>query len=742
LNAQYKAFQNKNNKNDNFMLEPPIFPKPKKKSRSIWLPLSLLIVFVVLMIVTFGYSYTHSAGDKEKIALASDLSLLSQQLVTSVISSTRSGSSSFDRLQELKDRFEVKFQKLQEVEENGAKLGMAVDNLDHVRISWKPFAKQVNFVLESRQAITRARQYAETVYETLPALQLSAEQVVLRLEEEKGHTSQLNTSISQLILLQKLQNSLLMMLEGKSDVESVTREFANNIVLFGDKLDILMDGDSRKKIPPVSNPQAKYFILEISSKFNGLGEKIGALLDYATVLQQVHLATRNSELLGKDLFDATRNVEVQITDRGSYLQNISMGGYLAAVLAIVSLLWLISSLYAEGKERLRVTEKENAQNQEAIMNLLDEMTALSEGDLTVSAKVTEDITGAIADAFNYTVEALRSLVTRINNTSTHLIEYADKANQTAGLLSLASKEQSDEVVAASSTIITISESVDRVSKYTANSATVAQNSLEISRQGVNTVRETISGMHSIREQVQATAKRIKRLSESSQEVSHISQLMNDIAEQTQLLALNASIQMSSAGDAGKGFGHVAEEVQQLAKRALATSRKVDVLVKTMQEDTKETVASMEDTISHVVVGTASAEKAGNALGEVESESARLAKLMSNIAKATGEQSVLAGQASDKMVAIQDITLQAFERVNETTELINNLTQTANEMQESIYRFTLAEMQAERDDEVPAEEENNPKLDLHPYKDEYESSMDVAVQNTQEKNKELKQTVEA
>lgn len=655
--------------------------------KPVWISLFFLLLFVALMIASFTYSYRQSSADKSRITLAADLTLLSQQLMTSTISTVKSNTGSFEQIAEQKSAFEKKFKAL-EIAEEHAGFALNNDSLDELRITWKAYANLLEEILSHKDAVNKTHAYAETVYDTLPALQVAAEQVVLRLEQEHDSVEQLNIAISQLIILQKLQNSLLLMLEGRNDVHAVIQEFTQNTVRLDNQLDRLLRGDKKKNLKAVSNPGARFYLEEIEKQFGGLSEKISALLDNATMLQQIYTSVNSSEVLGKELFAATALLQSTITGRESLLRKISITGYILAGLSLISLIMLAYALVYDHRLRLRLTEEENARNQEGIMHLTDRMTALSQGDLTTAARISTDITRSIAGAFNHTVEALRDLVTKINVTSGRLNNYADQADQTAEDLSHASQEQSNEVISASAAINQIAENVTQIAVFTVNSAEVAKKSFAISREGANTVRETLSGMQAIREQVQITAKRIKRMSESSQEVSHISQLMNDIAEQTQVLALNASIQMSSAGDAGKGFGGVAEDVQLLAKKAVATSKKAEVLVRTMQTDTQKTVAAMEETIAHVVDGTSSAEKAGKALSLVENESSRIAKLMMAIARVTREQEQLSKSAQAKMVTIQDITMQAFERVNETTELINSLTSTANELQVSVYRFKL------------------------------------------------------
>jgi len=702
----------------------------KRSRKPVWLAIAFLLLFIVLMVGSFSYSYSQTALDNKRITLIADLNLLSQQLNTTTLKAVKGGNDSFAELERQRRAFKDKFKRLRQLNESSSITKN--DALDGLRLSWASYEENLEYILKFKSAINDTHTFAKTVYVTLPEIQRTAEQVVLRMEEEKSDTKQLNIAISQLILLQKLQNNLLLMLEGKNEVANLIQGFVRNTMSFDEKLKDLLGGSREKKLNAVDSKAIRFYLLDMEKQFNGLSEQISELLDNATLMQTVYDAVDLGINLGETLFSQAQLLKDRVDSRATVLGNVSIAGYAFGILAFMSLLGLAYALLYEQRERLRFTEEENEKNQEAIMHLMSRMTSLSQGDLTVSAKVSSGVTGSIADVFNYTIESLRGLVTQINGTSEQLNAYAQQANQTAENLLAASQEQSDEVMDASVAINTITENVKRVADYTVNSAHVAKKSLEISRQGADTVRETLEGMHAIREQVQVTAKRIKRLSESSQEVSHISQLMNDIAEQTQVLALNASIQMTSVSDAGKGFGSVAEEVQMLAKKAMATSRKAEVLVRTMQSDTQETVTSMEETITHVVQGTTAAENAGKALEEVETESARIAKLMANIAKVTKDQRDLASRSKDKMLSIQELNLQAFERVNETTEMINNLTSASDELQVSVYRFKLPKLDSMHMDVEKENSKHNHDEHAEPESRYGENS----IENRQESDKAL------
>ncbi len=313
--------------------------------------------------------------------------------------------------------------------------------------------------------------------------------------------------------------------------------------------------------------------------------------------------------------------------------------WLVPALLAVGLCFLLAALFMalsmrRAAERQRASsdaqKKETERNQQAIMRLLDEMSNLAEGDLTVQATVTEDITGAIADSVNYAVEALRKLVTTINQSAIQLDGAARQTQALASHLAKASSAQSKQIGSATESIGAMAASIEEVSGNAERAADVARHSVDVAHKGGDAVRRTIDGMNTIRETIQETSKRIKRLGESSQEIGNIVELISDIAEQTNILALNASIQASMAGEAGRGFAVVADEVQRLAERAATATKQIEVLVRTIQTDTNEAVVSMERSTTDVVGGALLAENAGAALQEIEQVSNQIASLVQNI----------------------------------------------------------------------------------------------------------------
>jgi twitching motility protein PilJ len=361
---------------------------------------------------------------------------------------------------------------------------------------------------------------------------------------------------------------------------------------------------------------------------------------------------------------------------------------IAAVLAIAAT-WMSFS----GEDTRRAAERQNAQNernQAAILRLLDELGSLADGDLTVQATVTEDITGAIADSINYAIEALRELVATIEDSAIKIDGAARQTRATGGHLAQASETQSKQVGDASESIARMAASIEAVSGDSERSADVARHSVDVAHKGGDAVRRTIEGMNTIRETIQDTSKRIKRLGESSQEIGNIVELINDIAEQTNILALNASIQASMAGEAGRGFAVVADEVQRLAERSANATRQIEVLVNTIQSDTNEAVVSMERSTTDVVGGALLAENAGAALDEIESVSNQIASLVQNISSTAGEQAVAAADVTRNMGVLREVSSQTAEATSATSDSIGKLADLASQLRSSVAGFRLPE----------------------------------------------------
>ncbi len=409
-----------------------------------------------------------------------------------------------------------------------------------------------------------------------------------------------------------------------------------------------------------------------------------------TALGELKQAYQVSRQLTNVFTFELQNEAIKLADYSVKLLQYFLIGLALLGALISAAIYILGKRQAAATENaMKLLEQDGQNNQMAVLDLLDEMGDLSEGDLTVKAQVKENITGAIADSINYTIESLRSVVTEINRASEQVNTATGAAQSTSVALLEAAEMQSQQITDTAQAVSGMSTSILQVANSANQAAQVAQRSLQAATQGSQAVQNTIAGMNGIREQIQETSKRIKRLGESSQEIGEIVELISDITEQTNILALNAAIQAASAGEAGRGFTVVAEEVQRLAERSSEATKQIGAIVKTIQTDTNSAVAAMEKSTEGVVEGAKLSDAAGQALTEIETVSNNLARLIQSISTATEAQTNAATQVANNMQQIQEITSLTTQGTKQTADSVGQLSTLAAELRQSVAGFKLS-----------------------------------------------------
>jgi twitching motility protein PilJ len=553
---------------------------------------------------------------------------------------------------------------------------------------WRAMLEQSQAVLDGRAASLKAQQAAADVRDFTPQLLAAASNVAKSLGGGMPDSLRRNFERFELRAL-AIEQDLGALADGTVPVETASHRLGESLEFMSQFVAGLSGEPNTLGIVrpgAVADEAARL----LGGVFRGEAQLVRGTIALGEQLEQLQAARNALAETGTALYASVAKAEQAGAGATTgWLARPWLPLALIGIAALaLALAWMMHASAASDRRAAEAATEQNERNQRAILRLLDEISNLADGDLTVQATVTEDITGTIADSINFAIEALRELVMTINGTA---IRVEGTARQTQALsthLAKSSVAQSRQIGAASESVTAMATSVEEVSGNAERSSDVARHSVDIAQKGVDAVRRTIDGMNAIRENIQETSKRIKRLGESSQEIGNIVELINDIAEQTNILALNASIQASMAGEAGRGFAVVADEVQRLAERAANSTRQIEVLVRTIQADTNEAVVSMERTTTDVVGGALLAENAGAALEEIEQVSNQIASLVQNISASARQQSTVAQSISRNMQVLREISSQTADSTSSTSSSIGRLAELSAQLRKSVSGFRL------------------------------------------------------
>ncbi|MDD5403234.1 MAG: methyl-accepting chemotaxis protein [Sulfuricella sp.] len=650
---------------------------------------STLVIFLILAVATLVYNTVRVGRNAEYVATSTEMQMLSQRIAKSAQQAAQGNTAAFRQLDESEKRFDRSLKKLVNggdgLPASPASVQPLLKELDK---KWTPLQKAIDLILKQEKGLVDLNRSVAAINTNNIQLLELAEQVAGLLTQSGAQLREVTIASQLVMLTQRMAKNANTLLSSDVIDPEVAFLLGKDANTFHDILDGLLNGSEDLRLTAVKDPDTRDKLNELNEAFKEFSAESNKILQSMQDLVNAKQAGRSIFVGSDGLLDDARKLAAgyEKLAGGTGLLVLS---FVYGLLAIGALVMLGMINVNDAKKRALASERENKSNQEAILRLLNEMGDLAEGDLTVRAKVTEDITGAIADSINYTIDELRGLVTEINKTSEQVTQASRQAQNISNELLEAAQKQSQEIEDTSAQVLQMAQSINEVSANAAESARVAQQSLDAAEKGTTAVHNSITGMNEIREQIQDTSKRIKRLGESSQEISEIVELISDITEQTNILALNAAIQAASAGEAGRGFTVVAEEVQRLAERSGEATKQISAIVKAIQTDTQDAVSAMEKSTQGVVEGAKLSDAAGQALNEIDQVSRNLAELIETISRATQNQAQAARVVASNMQEIQNITIQTTEGTKKTAISVGELATLATDLRGSVAGFKLS-----------------------------------------------------
>jgi twitching motility protein PilJ len=653
-----------------------------------------VLTVAFLALAAFMVFLDNRAATQQSVqtSIATEMQMLSQRLARGSALAAQGQAAAFAAVRDSRERFKSDLDALVSGGPfRGAALDptqdpAAADTLGGIKSRWERIDAAAKRLADNEKSLTSLAHGLETINAGNSGLLELAQQAAQQIGQGGGSLREVDYANQLAVLSQRIAKNANSLAAGDEIDPEVAFLLGKDETTFRDILNGLAKGSEALRLSPVRSDDAKVTLGELAKRFAAYQTGLGAILSNMSNLIVAKQAARSVNNEAEPLLAETTKLAGQY-ESGNRARAFTLGLATAFALLALACLAMIAKVFLDdARLRAQDSEHENKRNQEAILRLLNEMGNLADGDLTVQASVTEDVTGAIADSINFTIEELRTLVRGINSATDQVTKATQETQAISNRLYEASQRQNREIQQASASVLTMAESISEVAQNAAQSAKVAEAQLAAAALGGSAVQDQISGMNDIRAQIQETSKRIKRLGESSLEIGEIVELISDITEQTNVLALNAAIQAASAGEAGRGFTVVAEEVQRLAERSGEATKQIEAIVKTIQADTQDAVAAMEKSTVGVVEGAKLSDAAGQALADIQRVSHELAELIGRISAQTQRQSASVSDVTRGMQGILRISEETTEGTKQTNVSIGQLTRLAAELRSSVAGF--------------------------------------------------------
>ena len=653
----------------------------------------LTIAFIALAVLMVFLDNRAASQRAMQASAATEMQMLSQRLARGSALAAQGQATAFAAIRDSRERFQ---QNLDALANGGAFRGFALDPtkdpsaldaLKTIRGRFERIDAAAKRLVDNEKSLTSLARGLDAINQGNSGLLELAQQAAREIGQGGGTLREVDYANQLAVLSQRIAKNANTLAAADEIDPEVAFLLGKDDAAFRDVVNGLAKGSDALRLAPVKSDDARATLAELAKRFGEYETGVNGILSNMANLVVAKQAARSINNEAEPLLADTTTLASRYEQGGGQAHPMMLALALAFGVLALGCLALIAKLFLDdARIRAEDSEHENKRNQEAILRLLNEMGNLADGDLTVQASVTEDVTGAIADSINFTIEELRTLVKGINSATDQVTKATQETQAISNRLFEASQRQNREIQQASASVLTMAESINEVAQNAAQSARVAEQQLAAAAMGGNAVQNQIAGMNDIRAQIQETSKRIKRLGESSLEIGEIVELISDITEQTNVLALNAAIQAASAGEAGRGFTVVAEEVQRLAERSGEATKQIDAIVKTIQADTQDAVAAMERSTVGVVEGAKLSDAAGQALNEIQRVSHELAELIGRISAQTQRQSASVTDVTRGMQGILRISEEATEGTKQTNVSIGQLTKLAAELRSSVAGF--------------------------------------------------------